>query len=113
MTTADVLTSHGGAGTEQGKLSSEMMIDNWEHTSPNHGFSSTNFITFELTFKVKKDFGVPGAFRIRNLHREEFLLKAVTIELPDHSAVHFPCDSCVYNTKAYNTDRIFFSNKVL
>jgi linoleate 9S-lipoxygenase len=116
------------AATGIGKLSHEMQIENWmESPSPSDtaSGSSTGDGTYEsrfdLEFKVKKEFGVPGAFIIRNHHRDEFFLKSVTIELKaaqgdeesDHnSTVHFICDSCIYNTKAYKSDRIFFSNKV-
>jgi hypothetical protein len=116
------------AATGIGKLSHEMEIENWmESPSPSDttSDSSTGGGTYEsrfdLEFKVKKEFGVPGAFIIRNHHRNEFFLKSVTIEVKaaqgdeesDHnSTVHFICDSCIYNTKAYKSDRIFFSNKV-
>jgi hypothetical protein len=116
------------AATGIGKLSHEMEIENWmESPSPSDttSDSSTGGGTYEsrfdLEFKVKKEFGVPGAFIIRNHHRDEFFLKSVTIEVKaaqgdeesDHnSTVHFICDSCIYNTKAYKSDRIFFSNKV-
>jgi hypothetical protein len=87
---------------------SEMAIENW--TAANS--SSTNLSTYEVNFKVKKDFGEPGALVVKSFHRNEFLLKDITVALPNHAKVHFACDSCVYNADNYAADRVFFTNKV-
>ncbi|KAG0562282.1 hypothetical protein KC19_9G133500 [Ceratodon purpureus] len=93
---------------------SEVVIENWtEANSPtsNH-IALTNLSKYEVNFKVNKEFGEPGALVVKNFHRNEFLLKEITVELPNHPSVHFICDSCVYNVNNYAADRIFFSNKV-
>lgn len=91
-----------------------MTIENWTggDSTTHYNLASANLSTFEVSFKVKKWFGAPGAIVVRNFHRNEFLLKAVTIELPGQKAVHFPCDSCIFNAESYTSDRTFFSNKV-
>ncbi|MQL05309.1 hypothetical protein EI015_24725, partial [Escherichia coli] len=32
-------------------------------------------------------------------------------DVPNHGTIHFPCNSWIYNSKKYKTDRIFFANK--
>ena len=69
---------------------------------------------FEVNFDWDEKIGVPGAFIIRNEHRFEFYLKTLTLHnVPDHGRLHFVCNSWVYPTDKYKTDRIFFANKVL
>ena len=101
-------------GTGKALRSTEMTIEKWTggDSTTRCNLASTNLSTFEVSFKVKNCFGAPGAIVIRNFHRNEFLLKAVTIELPGQEAVHFPCDSCIFNAESYTSDRTFFSNKV-
>lgn len=98
--------------TGKGKRSQEMTIKHFAQLSPTDGLSSINSTKLEITFKVVQDFGIPGALTVKNFLQDEFFLKNVTIEIPGHSAVHFPCDSCVYNTNEDSSDRVFFSNKV-
>lgn len=100
------------ADTGKGKRSQEMTMKQSAQINPTDGLSSINSTKLEMTFKVVQDFGIPGALTVKNFLQDEFFLKSVTIELPGHSAVHFPCDSCVYNTNEYRSDRVFFSNKV-
>lgn len=67
---------------------------------------------FEVNFDWDEKIGVPGAFIIRNEHRFEFYLKTLTLHnVPDHGRLHFVCNSWVYPTDKYKTDRIFFANK--
>lgn len=101
-----------GAETGRPKQSSPVAIEKWTEVDPKDHCPSTNVTKFHLALKVKKDFGSPGALILKNFHKDEFLLKAVSITLPDKSIVHFPCDSCVYNTDQYAADRVYFSNKV-
>lgn len=89
-----------------------MTIKHSAQISPTDGLSSINSTKLEITFLVVQDFGLPGALTVKNFLHDEFFLRSVAIELPDHSAVHFPCDSCVYNANEYPSDRVFFSNKV-
>lgn len=67
---------------------------------------------FGVTFSVAPDFGEPGAIFVRNHHPREFLLVSLTLEKPDKSVVEFACNSWIYNTSKYSSDRVFFSNKV-
>ena len=70
--------------------------------------------TFSVTFDWDdEEFGVPGAFIIKNLHFSEFFLKSLTLEdVPNHGKIHFVCNSWVYPAFRYKSDRIFFANQV-
>jgi hypothetical protein len=107
-------TDNRECDTETGrpKQSSAVAIENWTEVDPEDHCPFTNVTKFSINLKVELGFGTPGALILKNFHRDEFLLKAVSIKLPDKSTVHFPCDSCVYNTDHYAADRVFFSNKV-
>jgi len=68
---------------------------------------------FSVYFEWDNDFGIPGAFYIKNFMQSEFFLVSVTLEdIPNHGTIHFVCNSWVYNAKSYKRDRIFFANKV-
>lgn len=68
---------------------------------------------FGVTFDWNEEFGVPGAFVIKNMHINEFFLKSLTLEdVPNHGKVHFVCNSWVYPSFRYKSDRIFFANQV-
>lgn len=98
----------------KGMRTSEVVITNWTeaNSSTSSHIASTNLSKYEVNFKVKLEFGEPGALVVKNFHRNEFLLKEITVELPNHASVHFVCDSCVYNVGNYAADRVFFTNKV-
>ncbi|KAH1085205.1 hypothetical protein GYH30_017287 [Glycine max] len=67
---------------------------------------------FSVYFEWDNDFGIPGAFYIKNFMQSEFFLVSVTLEdIPNHGTIHFVCNSWVYNAKSYKRDRIFFANK--
>lgn len=93
---------------------SEVVIENWTeaNSSTSSHIAATNSSKYEVKFKVKKEFGEPGALVVKNFHRNEFLLKEVAVQLPNHAWVHFVCNSCVYNVANYATDRHFFTNNV-
>ncbi|XP_004510414.1 seed linoleate 9S-lipoxygenase [Cicer arietinum] len=66
---------------------------------------------FSINFEWDTDFGIPGAFYIRNYTQAEFFLVSVTLEdIPNRETVQFVCNSWVYNFKNYKKDRIFFTN---
>ncbi|XP_014501040.1 linoleate 9S-lipoxygenase-like [Vigna radiata var. radiata] len=67
---------------------------------------------YDVEFDWDSDFGIPGAFYIKNFMQVEFYLKSLTLEdIPNnYGTIHFLCNSWVYNSKVYNTDRIFFAN---
>lgn len=101
---------HGdSANGLQGKRTNPAYLENWLTTqTPLVAGESA----FDVTFDWDKDFGVPGAFIIKNLHFNEFFLKSLTLEdVPNHGKVHFVCNSWVYPAKRYKSDRIFFANQ--
>ncbi|KAG4945141.1 hypothetical protein JHK87_041148 [Glycine soja] len=66
---------------------------------------------YDVHFEWDSDFGIPGAFYIKNFMQVEFYLKSLTLEdIPNHGTIHFVCNSWVYNSKSYHSDRIFFAN---
>ncbi|KAH7665659.1 linoleate 9S-lipoxygenase protein [Dioscorea alata] len=66
---------------------------------------------FSVTFKWDEDYGIPGAFIIKNNRTSQFFLKSVTINnFLDKGRIHFDCNSWVYPTDKYKYDRIFFTN---
>jgi len=68
---------------------------------------------FNVFFEWDNDFGIPGAFYIKNYTQAEFYLVSLTLEdIPGHDSITFLCNSWVYNAKQYRKDRIFFANKV-
>lgn len=69
---------------------------------------------FNIYFDWDADFGIPGAFYIKNFMQAEFYLVRVQLEdIPNHGTITFVCNSWVYNAKNYSRDRIFFANQVL
>ncbi|XP_014501039.1 linoleate 9S-lipoxygenase-like [Vigna radiata var. radiata] len=66
---------------------------------------------YDVNFEWDSDFGIPGAFYIKNFMQNEFYLKSLTLEdIPNHGTIHFVCNSWVYNDTKYKTPRIFFAN---
>ncbi|XP_073393492.1 probable linoleate 9S-lipoxygenase 5 isoform X2 [Physcomitrium patens] len=101
------------SSTGKAMRTSEMMIENWTESSTSSSHIASTYPTkFVVNFRVKKEFGEPGALFVKNFHRNEFLLKEITVEVPNRSSLHFICDSCVYNVDHYAADRAFFTNKV-
>ncbi|XP_058750251.1 linoleate 9S-lipoxygenase-like [Vicia villosa] len=67
---------------------------------------------FNVHFKWDSEMGIPGAFYIENFMLGEFFLVSLTLEdIPNHGTIHFVCNSWIYNTTKYKTERIFFANK--
>ncbi|KAH0649219.1 hypothetical protein KY290_035173 [Solanum tuberosum] len=94
----------------QGKHSNPAYLENSLFTlTPLTAGSET---AFGVTFDWNEEFGVPGAFIIKNMHITEFFLKSLTLEdVPNHGKVHFVCNSWVYPSLNYKSDRIFFANQ--
>ncbi|XP_061370322.1 seed linoleate 9S-lipoxygenase-3-like [Gastrolobium bilobum] len=66
---------------------------------------------FSIQFDYDSNFGIPGAFYIKNYLSAEFLLISLTLEdIPNQGTIHFVCNSWIYNAKNYQSDRIFFAN---
>ncbi|EFJ31503.1 lipoxygenase [Selaginella moellendorffii] len=91
------------------KQSPEVAVSDWFLSKD--GFVPDD-VQYEIIFQLHTSFGIPGAFAIRNHHKHEFYLKYVKLELPDATALHFPCNSWVFNASKYKNDRVFFSNEV-
>ncbi|KAF3625834.1 putative linoleate 9S-lipoxygenase 5 [Capsicum annuum] len=94
----------------EGKRSNPAYLENWiTNTTPIIAGETTFSITFDWD---DDEFGVPGAFIIKNLHINEFFLKSLTLEdVPNHGKIHFICNSWVYPASKYKSDRIFFANQ--
>ncbi|RXI01848.1 hypothetical protein DVH24_015197, partial [Malus domestica] len=94
----------------KGKLGQPAYLEDWITTiTP----LTTGESAFKVTFDYEEEVGVPGAFLIKNNHHSEFFLKTVTLEnVPGEGRVHIVCNSWVYPTEKYTTDRVFFVNKI-
>ncbi|KAK4482877.1 hypothetical protein RD792_010050 [Penstemon davidsonii] len=94
----------------RGKLGKEAYLENW--VSKLTSLSAQDHATFSIEFPWDESFGVPGAFIIRNQHRNQFYLKTLTLEdVPEHGQLHFVCNSWIYPQRRYKYDRVFFPNK--
>ncbi|KAG5000635.1 hypothetical protein JHK87_021707 [Glycine soja] len=93
-----------------GKVGNETFLEKHLPTLPTLGDRRD---AYDIHFEWDANFGIPGAFYIRNYTYDEFFLVSVTLEdIPNHGTIHFVCNSWVYNFKDYDKkDRIFFANK--
>ncbi|KAG2317397.1 hypothetical protein Bca52824_020519 [Brassica carinata] len=67
-----------------------------------------------VTFDWDESMGPPAAFVIKNHHRSQFYLKSLTLRnFPggEGGPIHFVCNSWIYPSHRYRSDRVFFSNK--
>ncbi|XP_027336929.1 seed linoleate 9S-lipoxygenase-like isoform X2 [Abrus precatorius] len=92
-----------------GKVGSEAYLDKHLPTLPTLGARQD---AFSVYFEWNADFGIPGAFYIKNFMTDEFFLVSVTLEdIPNHGTIHFLCKSWIYNFNRYHKKgRIFFDN---
>ena len=70
---------------------------------------------FAVTFDWDESMGPPAAFVIKNHHHSQFYLKSLTLRnFPggEGGPIHFVCNSWIYPSHRYRSDRVFFSNKV-
>ncbi|WJX92142.1 Lox2p [Trifolium repens] len=87
-------------GSGKGKVGKETFLE---------GKNSPFNIEFEWD---RHSMGNPGAFYIENFLQEEFFLVSLSLEDDlHHGTINFVCNSWIYNTEKYLTDRIFFTNK--
>jgi len=94
----------------KGKVGKEAFLNSHLPTLPTLGARQE---AFSIYFEWDTDFGIPGAFYIKNFKTDEFFLVSVTLEdIPNHGTIHFVCNSWVYNFRSYKKDRIFFVNDV-
>ena len=61
---------------------------------------------------MEPDFGIPGAFLIKNEHKHKFFLQSATLEVPANQSIQFNCKSWIYPFTKTKTNRLFFSNTV-
>lgn len=93
-----------------GKLGERTYIEKHLPTFPTLGARQE---AFRVYFDYDANFGIPGAFYIKNYTQDEFFFVSLTLEdIPNHGTIHFDCNSWVYNAKLYKRDRIFFTNDV-
>ncbi|AES95304.2 seed linoleate 9S-lipoxygenase [Medicago truncatula] len=93
----------------KGLVGKEVFLEKHVPTLPTLGARQD---AFSIHFDWDADFGIPGAFYIRNyMQAHEFFLVSVTFDdIPNHESVEFVCNSWIYNFKNYKKDRIFFTN---
>ncbi|MED6113810.1 Lox2p [Stylosanthes scabra] len=93
----------------KGKVGKQTFLEGVITSLPTLGAGQS---AFDIHFEWDTDMGVPGAFYIENFMQVEFYLVSLTLEdVPNQGTIHFPCNSWVYNSKLYKSDRIFFANK--
>ncbi|WVZ25365.1 hypothetical protein V8G54_003909 [Vigna mungo] len=91
-----------------GKVGKETYLEKHIPTLPTFGDRRD---AFAVNFEWDANFGIPGAFYIRNFTYDEFFLVSVTLDdIPNHGSIQFVCNSWIYNFKSYKKDRIFFAN---
>ncbi|CAL0332441.1 unnamed protein product [Lupinus luteus] len=92
----------------KGKVGKETFLEGIIASLPTLGAQES---AFNIHFEWDDDFGIPGAFFIKNFLQVEFYLKSLTLEdVPNFGTIHFIANSWVYNSKSYKQDRIFFAN---
>ncbi|CAK8560361.1 unnamed protein product [Lathyrus sativus] len=94
----------------KGKVSKEAFLEGILTSIPTLGDRQS---AFRIHFEWDSNMGTPGAFYIDNfMQGGEFFLVSLTLDdVPNVGSIKFACNSWVYNSKKYKTDRIFFANK--
>ncbi|OIW11833.1 hypothetical protein TanjilG_14645 [Lupinus angustifolius] len=96
-------------GGGKGKVGKQAFLEKRLPSLPNLGAKQD---AYTIHFEWDNDFGIPGAFYIKNFTQSEFFLVNLTLEdIPNQGTIHFLCNSWVYNSKLYETNGIFFANK--
>jgi lipoxygenase len=95
-------------GTGKGKLSAKAYLKHGK--SEGHGGTKTR--VYKIKIHVEPDFGIPGAFLMKNQHKHKFFLESITLEIPDNQIIYFDCRSWVYPFQKTKSERLFFSNNV-
>ncbi|KAL9347420.1 hypothetical protein Peur_058786 [Populus x canadensis] len=92
--------------TGKGKLSAKAYLKHGK--SEGHGGTKTR--VYKIKIHVEPDFGIPGAFLMKNQHKHKFFLESVTLEILDNQIIYFDCRSWVYPFQKTKSERLFFSN---
>jgi linoleate 9S-lipoxygenase len=98
--------------TGKGKVGKETFMDGFVTSIPNLGDKHSAFsIHFEWD---PHHMGIPGAFYVKNFTQDEIFLVSLTLEdVASQETTNFICNSWIYNAEKYQTERIFFANKVM
>lgn len=64
--------------TGKGKLSEKAYLKHGKSSEHN----GTKITKYKVKFRVEPDFGIPGAFLIKNEHKHKFFLQSATLEVP-------------------------------
>lgn len=94
--------------TGKGKLSEKAYLKHGKSSEHN----GTKITKYKVKFRVEPDFGIPGAFLIKNEHKHKFFLQSATLEVPANQSIQFNCKSWIYPFTKTKTNRLFFSNTV-
>eukprot|EP00261_Vitis_vinifera_P021400 XP_010652618.2 PREDICTED: probable linoleate 9S-lipoxygenase 7 [Vitis vinifera] len=94
--------------TGKGKLSEKAYLKHGKCSEHN----GTKITKYKVKFRVEPDFGIPGAFLIKNEHKHKFFLQSATLEVPANQSIQFNCKSWIYPFTKTKTNRLFFSNTV-
>ncbi|KAG6432241.1 hypothetical protein SASPL_103816 [Salvia splendens] len=94
---------------KRGRLGKEAYLEDW--VTKLTSLKAEDEVSYDVEFD--DCLGIPGAFVIRNRHHSQIYLKSLELQdVPGHSGpLHFVCDSWVYPSHRYDSDRLFFSNK--
>uniref|UniRef100_A0A3N7G2T8 Lipoxygenase n=1 Tax=Populus trichocarpa TaxID=3694 RepID=A0A3N7G2T8_POPTR len=92
--------------TGKGKLSAKAYLKRGK----SEGHDGTKTRIYKIKIHVEPDFGIPGAFLMKNQHKHKFFLESVTLEIPDNQIIYFDCRSWVYPFQKTKSERLFFSN---
>ena len=95
-------------GTGKGKMSEKACLKHGK--SKRHDGVKTRI--YRIKIHVEPDFGIPGAFLMKNKHKNTFFLESVTLETQDNQIIYFDCSSWVYPFQKTKSERLFFSNNV-
>ncbi|KAJ6401580.1 hypothetical protein OIU84_016889 [Salix udensis] len=92
--------------TGKGKMSEKACLKHGK--SKRHDGVKTRI--YKIKIHVEPDFGIPGAFLMKNKHKNTFFLESVTLETQDNQIIYFDCRSWVYPFQKTKSGRLFFSN---
>ncbi|MCD7453934.1 hypothetical protein HAX54_022690 [Datura stramonium] len=96
------------SSTGEGKLSHKVHPNRGKHI--HNKLNGNRCVEYQLTFKVDRDFGFPGAFDIWNQHKDKFFLQSLSLRVAFRQIIHFECNSWIYPNHLMQKARIFFSN---
>ncbi|KAL1546669.1 linoleate 13S-lipoxygenase [Salvia divinorum] len=69
-----------------------------------------NEIYYESNFEIPHDFGVIGAIKLENEHRQEMFVKNIALDGLPSGIINIHCDSWIHSQHDSLEKRVFFSN---